>query len=69
MALALDEPKDTDDVHECDGYSVVVEKELAKQVSYMSIKVTYMGFQVDSDLELGAAGGGCGGSCSAGTCG
>jgi len=32
----------------------------------ITVDLTYMGFQVQSNLELG--GGGCGSSCSSGSC-
>ena len=66
MALALDEPKDTDDVFDVEGYSFLVDKELMAKAEQMTVDLTYMGFQVTSNLELG--GGGCGSSCSTGTC-
>ncbi len=46
------------------GYTFCVEKALAKQVSFLKLDITYMGFTVDSDLAL--AGGSCGSSCSTG---
>jgi len=64
--LALDEPKDNDDVFKVDGYTFLVEKELMAQAKSMTIDLTYMGFQITSSLELG---GGCGSSCSSGSCG
>jgi len=67
LALALDEPKDTDDTFAVDGYTFLVEKELMVQAKSMTIDLTYMGFQINSSLELG--GGGCGSSCSTGGCG
>lgn len=67
MALALDEPKDTDDVFDVQGYSFIVDKELMTKAQPISVDLTYMGFQINSSLELG--GGGCGSSCSSGSCG
>ncbi len=63
--MALDEPKDTDDRFDAGGYLFIVDKELALQAGLMKVDMTYMGFTVQSSLELGA--GSCGGSCSAGT--
>jgi Fe-S cluster assembly iron-binding protein IscA len=64
LALALDEPRDNDEVIEDDGYKFLVEKELLKQAQPISVDVTYMGFVVNSNLQLG--GGGCGSSCGTG---
>ncbi len=63
--MALDEPKDTDDLFDAGGYQFVVDKDLALQAGLMKVDMTYMGFTVQSSLELGA--GGCGGSCSSGS--
>ncbi len=63
--MALDEPKDTDDVFNQDGYSFLVEKELMQKAQPITVDLSYMGFQIHSNLELG---GGCGSSCSTGSC-
>jgi hypothetical protein len=63
--LALDESKDTDDVFDADGYTFVVDKELMTKAQPITVDLSYMGFQINSSLELG---GGCGSSCSSGSC-
>ncbi|NDY57341.1 hypothetical protein G3N56_11370 [Desulfovibrio sulfodismutans] len=65
MSLALDEPKDSDEKFDTNGYVFLVDKELSQQAGPMKVDMTYMGFTVQSGLELG--GGGCGGSCSSGS--
>lgn len=60
--LALDEPRENDDVIDVDGFSFVVDKELMTQAQPISIDLTYAGFTVNSSLKLG--GGSCGGGCS-----
>jgi Fe-S cluster assembly iron-binding protein IscA len=65
--LALDEPKDTDDIFEQDGYRFLVDKDLMIKAQEITVDLTYMGFQVRSKLELGG-GGSCGSSCSSGSC-
>jgi Fe-S cluster assembly iron-binding protein IscA len=65
--LALDEPKDTDDVFDNEGYKFIVDKELMIKAQSITVDLSYMGFQISSNLELG--GGGCGSSCSTGSCG
>jgi len=63
--LALDEPKESDEKFDTSGYLFLVDKELSQQAGSMTVDMTYMGFTVQSGLELG--GGGCGGSCSSGS--
>jgi hypothetical protein len=50
------------------GYTFVVEKDLLEKASPLKVDMTYMGFSVTSNLELGGGGGSCGGSCSSGSC-
>ncbi len=67
LALALDDPKDTDDVFDVEGYSFVVDKGLLDQAKPLTVDFACSGFSIGSSLELG--GGGCGGcSCSGGSC-
>lgn len=64
--MALDEPRDTDEVLDISGYTFVIEKDLIEKAAPFTVDMTYMGFAISSRLELG--GGGCGGSCSSGSC-
>jgi len=60
--LALDEPKESDDVYDIDEFKFVVDKELMNQARPIKIDMNYFGFVVSSSLKLE---GGCsGGSCS-----
>jgi len=64
--LALDEPNDKDEVFTQGEYSIIMERELFNQAKPLRIDVSYMGFSVESSLQLG---GGCSsGSCSSGSC-
>ncbi len=66
--MALDEPNDKDEVFEENGYKIVMEKELFEQAKPIKVDVSYMGFSVESNLQLG--GGACGtGGCASGSCG
>ncbi len=67
MALALDEPREADAVLDASGYTFVIEKELLEKGSPFKIDMTYMGFSVSSQMELGG-GSSCGSSCSGGSC-
>jgi iron-sulfur cluster assembly protein len=72
LGLALDEPKDNDKIFENNSLKFLIEKGLLETCG--SVKVEYLdagprsGFGITSAKPLGG-GGGCGGSCSSGTCG
>jgi|APLow6443716910_1056828.scaffolds.fasta_scaffold203824_2 hypothetical protein len=63
--MALDEPKDNDKVFEVDGFTYLVEQEFIKKASPIKVDFSYMGFKLDSAIDLGAGCGSCGtkGSC------
>ncbi len=63
--MALDEPKNTDDVFEIKGLSFVVDKTFMESAQNIKIDFTGMGFHLDSNIDLGQSG--CSG-CSSGTC-
>lgn len=65
--MALDEPKDSDDLFDVKGLKFVVDKEFMERAQTIEIDFNGMGFSLDSGLDLGQ-GGKCGG-CSGGTCG
>jgi len=49
------------------GFTFIMDKELYGQAKPVKVDLSYMGFNVTSNLVLG--GGGCGSSCSSGSCG
>lgn len=63
--MALDEPKDTDDLYEVKGLKFVVDKEFMEKAQTITIDFNGMGFSLDSGLDLGRGAncGGCSGSC------
>ena len=65
MALALDEPKDSDESFDVEGFTFIVDKELSKQGSPFKVDLSYAGFVIDSSVDLGGGGecGSCSGSC------
>lgn len=68
LTLALDEKRDEDDVFDLDGYTFVVEKQLAELAGPITVDLTDYGFAVSSNLKL--EGGSCGSSsCGGGSCG
>ena len=68
LAMALDEPKDTDDSFDVKGLKFVVDKDFMEKAEKIKIDFTGMGFALDSSIDLGQ-GGGCGGCSSGGSCG
>ena len=72
LGLALDEPKDDDEIFENNTITFLIEKGLLETCG--SISVEYIdagprsGFGITSANTLGG-GGGCGGSCNSGSCG
>ena len=65
LAMALDEPKDTDDTFEVKGLTFVVDKTFMENAKTVKIDFTGMGFNLDSNIDLGESG--CS-SCGTGTC-
>lgn len=66
--MALDEPKDSDEVFDFDGdIKFVMDKQLLDSAKPVTVDISYMGFTVDSSLPTGGScGSGCGSSGSGG---
>ncbi|GAB1409513.1 hypothetical protein MASR1M90_06670 [Desulfovibrionales bacterium] len=57
MALALDEQKDTDTVHDVDGYTFLVETNLMQEAKSISVEFhPHTGFNVLSALKNTSSG-------------
>ena len=65
--MALDEPKDTDEVFEVEGFKYLADKDFLEKAKPITVDFAYTGFKITSNLTLGGGEGGCGG-CS-GSCG
>lgn len=61
LALALDEPRETDQVFEDKGFSFCMESALHEQTQGVIIDAGYMGFSVQPAVPLAQAGSGCSG--------
>ena len=61
--MALDEPNDTDETIEAQGFTFVVERELYNRAKPIKVDMTYLGFHITSAMPLSDKGG-CGGTCS-----
>jgi hypothetical protein len=63
--MALDEPKDTDTVHEIGDYQFVVDTVFLEKAKPVKVDFTNYGFAISSSIDLGQGCGSCGdkGSC------
>jgi Fe-S cluster assembly iron-binding protein IscA len=55
LALALDEPKETDDAYEIDGFTYLVDKAFIEKVTPIKIDFLVTGFRVTAGVDFGAA--------------
>ena len=65
LAMALDEPKNTDNNCDIDGFKYIVDKNFMEQVDSINIDFNNYGFKITSGADLGSGCSGCG---SAGSC-
>jgi Fe-S cluster assembly iron-binding protein IscA len=65
LALALDDPTDTDKVFDEKGYSFIINDDLFTAAKKIKVDFTYIGFSVDSEMPMSGGGGcaSCGGGC------
>ena len=52
LAMALDEPKDTDDVFDIEGFKYIVDKEFMKEAEPIKVDFSEFGFQFDCSIEF-----------------
>jgi Fe-S cluster assembly iron-binding protein IscA len=79
LGLALDEKKDADHIHENEAFTLLIDQGLSQSCG--KVTVDYLekssgcgcgdsgGFSITSAKPLSGSAGGCGGSCSSGSCG
>jgi len=66
--MTLDEPKETDNVFNVNGFQFILDKDFYEKVKPVKVDFMGYGFKISSNLQLGAgAAGGCG-SCGSGSC-
>lgn len=65
MAMALDEPKETDEVKAVDGFTYVIDKEFLEKAQPVKVDFIDYGFRLTSNIKIESGCGGCGsgGSC------
>jgi hypothetical protein len=63
--MALDEPKDNDNVFDIEGFKYVVNKEFLEKAKPIKIDYLINGFKLDCGIDFGVASGcsGCGTTC------
>lgn len=67
LSLALDEKRDDDTVYDFEGgITFVMNQALLEEAKPVKIDVTYTGFTIDSNLQLGGGGCGCSSGCGSG---
>lgn len=66
--MALDEPKDSDNTYEIDGYKYIVDKSFMEKVQPINVDFSNYGFKVTCAVDFSASGGGCSGCGSSSNC-
>jgi iron-sulfur cluster assembly protein len=61
--MALDEPKENDNVFDVNGFQFIIEIEFCEKAQPVKIDFKGYGFKIDSSIEFGAGNSACG-SCS-----
>ena len=64
--MALDEPKDTDDIFDIDGFKYLVDKEFMKKATPIKVDFSEMGFKLDCGIDFGSGCSSCGTTSSCG---
>jgi len=57
--MALDEPKDSDEVYEVEGYKYIVDKDFMEKAKPVKVDFSEYGFKLSSNIDFGS--GGCSG--------
>lgn len=66
--MALDEPKDGDQVYEIDGFKYIVNKEFLEKAQPIKVDFTEMGFKLNCGVDFGAEASECSGCGTKNTC-
>jgi iron-sulfur cluster assembly protein len=59
--MALDEPKDTDEAYEIDGFKYIIDKEFLGKAQPIKIDFSGMGFKLECAVDFSAGSSGCSG--------
>ena len=66
--MALDEPKDSDNVYDVNGFQFIVDKEFYEKAKPVTVDFLGYGFKISSSIDFGQASA-CGSCSSSGGCG
>ncbi len=66
LTMALDGPKETDDVFDIDGFKYIIDKDLLQEAEPIKVDFSEFGFQFDCSLEFEE---GCTGCAASSACG
>ena len=55
MAMALDEPKDTDNVYDVNGFQFIMDKEFDEKAKPVTVDFLGYGFKISSSIDFGPA--------------
>ena len=61
--MALDEPQDSDEVFDIDGFTYLIDKAFMDKAKPVKVDFIDYGFKLTSSIKFDSACGGCGGSC------
>ena len=64
LAMALDEPRDTDHVYDIDGFTYIIDKAFAEKAQPIRVDFNEMGFKLDCAINFASECSGCGSSSS-----
>ena len=55
--MALDEPRDSDQVYDIDGFQYIIDKDFGEKAQPIKVDFMGMGFKLDCGYDFGPAGG------------
>jgi Fe-S cluster assembly iron-binding protein IscA len=61
--MALDEPKETDNVYDINGFKFIIDKNFYEKAKPVKIDFLGYGFKITSGIDFGASYSGCGDGC------
>jgi iron-sulfur cluster assembly protein len=61
--MALDEPQDSDEVFDIDGFTYLIDKTFMEKAKPVKVDFIDYGFKLTSSIKFDGGCGGCGGSC------
>ena len=64
--MALDEPKDADDVYDIDGFKYLVDKDFMERANPIKVDFQEIGFKLTSSIQMNDECSGCGSTSSCG---